>query len=754
MIYHKEEENISTEQILSQIKVLNDDFRRENSDTVNTPEAFRHLAGSLNIQFKLASVDPHGNPTNGITRTYTEKEQFSGYSGGYYSDSMKYTSKGGRDAWDNKKYLNIWVCNISKFLGYGTYPEQNGNHSPRDGVVVKYYYFGTTGNVMRAPFNKGRTLTHEVGHWLGLPHIFGFSSGCYSDDFIDDTPKQYDQTVSCSTFPKVDQCTPQAPGIMFMNYMDYTDDGCKNMFTKGQVERMLSVLDPIDGMRKEILVDAVRLTETQPNLIVRDHHIDDGIEPLAISFRYWDSPDIWLADHAFKLIHTKDIKKYKSCYIAVRIRNISHLPSKGTEKLHLHWSRSLLRSVWNTSWNEKVTSPQGISIPVIQPNEDVVMYVLWDIPPRTFIIDDIIIKNNQSQPSAINPPPIYQEIDWGFALLARIDDGNPIKDIEATNILTTTFALNSNNISIDNGTTLVLFGTGFRQMSDLGYINKPFSVDFTQITNADQYKVGDFAELYALLTPDLMSKLNLSQSRGIKVVDEMSVQLLTPDAELKFDAMDNRDGVYYIGAKVHFISDKIPEQKQFDFDLTLRESDKGEEALRFTAVRDESVFFKANAEVDKPRIVKTKENILLSTNIISDNADYVWFDDKGAKVGEGSQINITPDRSQKYKVAITKQEDGYRAYDEVEIMAVDGIIKSLSPNPARTDVMIQYSLSDNVTSGSIHVSNLQNTISVAYPLDTNATEKNISLSGFVSGSYIVQLVVDGVVVDSKQLIIY
>lgn len=483
------------------------------------------------------------------------------------------------------------------------------------------------------------------------------------------------------------------------------------------------------------------------DLLVRDNIDDKGKEPS--NSNVWNSPDIWLTDHSFREIEPYDLYKYNSCYIAVRVKNISTQKSKGTEKLHVHWSRSSLRSRWKVSWysdysdsadlmeiskGAEVTPATGINIPALQPNEEVTLYVLWNLPHQL-----------------IYPPRIF--LNWGFALLARLNDGNYIPGENEYFLLTEDFAKNSNNIAINNG-TLYIIGKSYKQVSELGYMGKPFVVGFDQIATAGNHCLGDFAEVYVLLSPDLMRNLNKNNSKGIAVIDKTSVLLQSANAELSFNALDKKDGNYFIGTKVHFISDKIPDYNEFEFNMTLKVQDEPEETLNFTAIRDENIFFKADANVDKKKVVKAHEEVLLSSNVIADNAEYVWFDGKGNKIGEGSHISTIPDRSQKYKVSITKDDDGYRSYDEVDVVAVDGVINSISPNPASDNVVVRYRLSDNTPSAALHISNLQSTLSIAYPLDINATEKNISLSGFSSGTYIVKLLIGGTVVDSQNLIVY
>ena len=230
VLYKSIFQNISIDQIQSQIKVLNEDYSHNNKDAVNTPAVFSPLAADTKIRFCLAQVDPQGRKTTGIVRKYTSTDNFD------LTDGVKINALGGDNPWDAKRYLNIWVCNLSgRVMGYSSLP---GGPLNLDGVVIAYSVFGTVGNV-NAPFNKGRTATHEIGHWLGLKHIWG-DAVCGSDG-IDDTPTQQYFNYGCPTFPHISNCSPNVDGDLFMNFMDFTNDACMNLFTVGQKQRMRSL---------------------------------------------------------------------------------------------------------------------------------------------------------------------------------------------------------------------------------------------------------------------------------------------------------------------------------------------------------------------------------------------------------------------------------------------------------------------------------------------------------------------------------
>jgi hypothetical protein len=231
VVYYNTTQNLSDAKILSQIDVLNDDFRRTNADAGNTPSAFLGVAADCEINFCMATQDPNGNPTTGIQRRQTTVNGFGS------NDNVKFFSSGGLDIWDRNKYLNIWVCNLSGgLLGYAQFP---GGPASTDGVVCDYAYFGTIGAT--PPFDKGRTATHEVGHWLNCYHIWGDDgTSCSGSDGASDTPNQADEHYGCPSFPQI-SCSNGPNGDMFMNYMDYTDDACMNIFTSGQKSRMQSL---------------------------------------------------------------------------------------------------------------------------------------------------------------------------------------------------------------------------------------------------------------------------------------------------------------------------------------------------------------------------------------------------------------------------------------------------------------------------------------------------------------------------------
>ncbi|MBL7810666.1 MAG: hypothetical protein JNL57_00465 [Bacteroidetes bacterium] len=262
VLYNNATENIHDSLLLSQIDVLNRDFRRRNWDTTNTRGVFKSRAGDTKIQFVLASKTPGGAATNGIVRKSTSQTTF-GSSNGQITDKIKFSSQGGDDVWDPTKYLNIWVGDLyypgsGNFLfgyayppyGHPNWPSNNWVGNPNQGVVLHYQIVGRNNPLATGTWAisfNGRTAVHEVGHFFGLRHIWGdagFGNQCSVDDYIDDTPKQGSKSASdCNKnqntcFENSGKDFPD----MVENYMDYSHCTCQNIFTRQQAMVMTNTI--------------------------------------------------------------------------------------------------------------------------------------------------------------------------------------------------------------------------------------------------------------------------------------------------------------------------------------------------------------------------------------------------------------------------------------------------------------------------------------------------------------------------------
>lgn len=249
VMYHSELDNISDAQIEDAIRIINEDFRRLNADTTNTRAIFKGVAADMNIEFRLAKLDPNGNCTNGITRTQTPLA----IAGNNNVKSLI--------AWDNRKYINIWTVRTidrgssigGTVLGYATFPSPN-NGPTTDGIVIRHDRMGSIGTAVAT----GRTLTHEMGHMLNLIHPF--QSGCFVGDQCNDTPPVQEANFGCPG--NVNSCSNDVPNLVDQheNYMDYANDACMNMFTLCQRTRAHAVLN-VASLRGS-LVTAANLAAT------------------------------------------------------------------------------------------------------------------------------------------------------------------------------------------------------------------------------------------------------------------------------------------------------------------------------------------------------------------------------------------------------------------------------------------------------------------------------------------------------------
>lgn len=318
VVYNNPEQNLSDEVVKRQIDILNRDFNRTNADTINLRPVFGSMiAADANIRFHLATTDPQGQATTGITRTSTNLSSFADFTTLFGDlgaiERVKSSADGGIDPWDTSRYLNIWVCNMAlpvlgvSLLGYATPPPGLPNWPAgslgdlKDGVVIQYQCIsdnnpnplitgGDTGVVL------GRTVVHEVGHYLGLRHIWGDNDDCLADDGVEDTPlasneSNFDCDVTRNTC--VDSGDVDFPD-MIENYMDYSSEACQNTFTKGQVSIMRIVCSDYRQNLAQITNGISRRASSEGFKILPNPSLDGNIRLVGLpsNSRFVDVIDI------------------------------------------------------------------------------------------------------------------------------------------------------------------------------------------------------------------------------------------------------------------------------------------------------------------------------------------------------------------------------------------------------------------------------------------------------------------------------
>ena len=498
--------------------------------------------------------------------------------------------------------------------------------------------------------------------------------------------------------------------------------------------------------------------DTPADLLIRDYVGDDGEEP-SYDPNDWlykllqHNPDIKLLDiDTQQPIHSIGMYKKKNCYIAVNIKNIGGKTTEGNgkERLHLFSQSYLITTLpkYVLPYYERLTPTKGLPIGKLAYNEQKVAAGLfnWELPEKKLKATAERLK--EAFPSVNNSI-------WGFDILAIADENGSsiIKSTADTVLLFYDVARQHNSAAIGYWQRRTLWDDIFNQIIRiLPTANKPFSLSLSQPVDIKRGRIKDFAEVNILLSNSLMTKLITAGNPKIKVIDQNRVRLLSADAKLEFRPMSNDRDDYFAGVEVKFFSDLLPQINSFDFGLSYSEQGKEPEMVHFTAIRNSSVYFKAQAEASKTQVAGNETVTLTATNI-GDEATYTWYNRSGNVIGTGTSITTVPTATDTYTLEVEREDNGYKSYCEVEVVALAGKIVSLSPNPAHSTLTVKYKLPDNAVIASIQITNIQNNISKTYAISTTATEKTISLEGLSVGSYIVKLIADGKTLHSQNLLI-
>ena len=519
VVWHTAAENISDAKIQSQIDVINADFRRLNADATSTPAAFAGVAADARIEFALAVRDPNCAATTGITRTQTTATGWTRSQTGMLS-----AAGGGHDPWDVTKYLNIWVANYTDgLLGKGTFP---GMPAAQQGVRCHYRAFGTVAPVM-ATYNLGRTLTHEIGHYLNLLHIWGDDLGaCTGSDAVDDTPNQADETYATPAFPAI-SCSNGPNGDMFMNYMDYTDDSGMNMFTAGQSLRMDATLATARAslLASDGLVPPGAVAGS--DLWSKDVSDDFGAEPDLSAQPMYISDDIWVRnanDGLANQDHQNPEYGSATTFVYVRVRNRGCTGS-ATGTVRLYWAKASTGLSWPAPWDGSVTSPALMG------------GAIGSQPVSVAAGDDEILAFAWSPPN----PAAYAAFgaDAGhFCLLSRVETGAApgfgMSTPETGNLYAN--VQNNNNIVWKNITVVDEQPNGRLSAAIIGNFGKEAHRAWLVFSTPrdEPLSIFDWGQVWLETTPELRKLLKKSgaELKEIEQVDETTYRVLGTGASI------------------------------------------------------------------------------------------------------------------------------------------------------------------------------------------------------------------------------
>ncbi len=265
--YHESKDSLSHYYIFEQIEQLNRDFNRLNDNLRNVPDIFKNDIADVGIKFCISYMNEDGNIELGIEQKSVNISYFGDQTDDLGNPRLKYSILDGFDSWDSHSFINIWVADFENMSGEASFP--GTEIAELDGILIDYEHFG----------GKNRTLTHEMGHFLNLKHLWGMDENCNNDDMVSDTPSQESANYNCPSHPHISCGTAD----MFMNFMDFSDDDCSSFFTTGQMERMHQSLVLF---RTELLDKAVcQQTNISFNLET-DIYLTQNDEGIIVSFRH------------------------------------------------------------------------------------------------------------------------------------------------------------------------------------------------------------------------------------------------------------------------------------------------------------------------------------------------------------------------------------------------------------------------------------------------------------------------------------
>ena len=490
------------------------------------------------------------------------------------------------------------------------------------------------------------------------------------------------------------------------------------------------------------------------DLYIRDSINDDGNEPTNVKYMY-NSPDIWIEELGGGSVDNPiGGRTYNVC---VHIHNKRAVSSTGTEKLYLNWAKAGIDLPWPSGWDgeedkdigcdnpKKMSGNVGdslcYSIPIILPYSSVVVKIPWTTP----IAEDYncgMFKDNAER--------------WHFCLLARVHDSETIRYEDSDSCRIDTFVVRNNNVAWKN--ISVIDGSNNKAVvwlqNHLSTTQK-FRLHFTAHPNSKNELLGQYAETYIRLSPNVYEAWNAGGRKGTGIIEagENRLRITENNATLK-DISLPANAVGMLETEVNFFSDIVPECGEFTFDIGMYD-EKGETLYggeHYKVVRDPDREFEVKALEDQ--VVMQQTPVTFSAVNIGEPATYVWYNAAGDSIASGTTLSTTATQSQQYRLSVQATADGYKGYDTVSVVVRNGAITSLSPNPATNQVVVSYALSNQVQGGTVQIANTAGIVLSSTAFTASQTSTTLNLQTLVAGQYSVHLVsATGEVLDSKTLIV-
>jgi hypothetical protein len=493
------------------------------------------------------------------------------------------------------------------------------------------------------------------------------------------------------------------------------------------------------------------------DLMVRNSLVDYGVEPdMNTGNVMWNSSEIWVRNNSgesyIDIHQNPEYDPVNPNYVNVRITNRSCVTSSGNDLLKLYWSKANTALSWPEPWDGSLTVGNNIplggevgtlTIPQLQPGQEAILEFEWMVPNPEDYID-------------LNPNP------WHFCLLARIESNDDPMTNEETDVVITSNVINNNNIGWKNTTVIdVIPNTltigGVVAVSNPFPQSRNFSLEFV-VDNKDmpnEYgkKLFEEAEIGIEMDDVLYTAWNRGNKEGthFKATQNPKKIIATDTLTLidNIQFLPNELGTLYL--TFNFLTKELSNKRNYTYHVIQRDLLNGEIIGGETYVirKQPRTTFSADAGTDKE--IDRSESITLEAESINEDAVYNWYDLDGNLIHTGSTLTVSPDFTQKYKLEVISNLDGLKDYDEMEVKVNPYRIETLVPNPAASQVTINY-LATDATSAYVMIVHQNSGDTSNYIIDPQESSYAIDLSSFSSGLYSIILVCDGEIQGSKNLI--